>query len=190
MSDDERGASREAGLSAPLPPPRPQYGEYASKEEQLSRIQDPEARASLLTPPEAASAPPAAPPTTPQGRRRPVDRIVTFGLLAYGVVSVFLTVPQMLDFGTFADQWMEMAGISGEFTNYEQGTFWGRIAALVLVAGFALTAWWAVRCLRRGAVSWWVPVVGAAATILVASVLLLPPLLSDPAVQGFFISPR
>ncbi|KJL18245.1 hypothetical protein RN50_03354 [Microbacterium foliorum] len=118
-------------------------------------------------------------------RRRPVDRLVTIALLAYGLVNVVVTGLSYLDFPTAMNQMMSALGVDGEFTNFAQGKLWGTIASIVLVAGWSLTALLSVRRLRSGKVSWWVPLAGGAVTLLVASICAAIPLMNDPAFIDF-----
>nr|WP_262927700.1 DUF6264 family protein [Microbacterium sp. NIBRBAC000506063] len=76
---------------------------------------------------------------------------------------------------------MAIAGIEGEFTNYAAGRTWGMIATIMLVTGWTLTAILSVRRLRSERLTWWVPIVGGAVTMIVASTCLIVPLLGDPA---------
>jgi len=161
------------------PRPRPQYGEYATPEEQRAAIRSPE-------PEPAASAdpphPPTAPATTVAARpTRMADRVITLALLAYGLVTVISAIPQLVDFSEFAKTWMTVAGVEGEFTNTAQGALWGGIGATVFAVGWLLTAvlaWWS---LARGKLSWWIPLVGAIVTFLIVSVCLVVPLFGDDA---------
>lgn len=184
--------------------PRPQYGEYATPEEQRARIADPGAAAAL----EAAAAPVAqtaehrrvagseehaAPqlasprPTTTAARpTRTADRIITIALLAYGLVTVLGAIPQLVDFAGFARTWMDMAGIDGTLTDPAAGRAWGIAGAVVFAAGWLLTAvlaWWS---LSRRRLSWWIPLVGAIVTFVIVSLCLSVPLLSDPAILNGF----
>lgn len=184
--------------------PRPQYGEYATPEEQRARIADPGAAAAL----EAAAAPvaqtaehrqvggtdqPAAPhlpsprPTTAAARpTRTADRVITIALLAYGLVTVLGAIPQLVDFSGFAESWMDMAGIDGSLTDPAAGRGWGIAGAVVFGVGWTLTAvlaWWSLSHRR---VSWWIPLVGAIVTFVIVSLCLSVPLLSDPAILNGF----
>ena len=165
--------------------PRPQYGEIATLEEQ---------RRAAGLPPIAEAVPesgiPAqrpATPETPAASRpgRPVDRFVTIALLAYGLVNVVMTALSYLDFSTAMNQMMTVLGVDGEFTNFAEGRIWGTVAAIVLAVGWSLTAFLSIRRLRAGKLSWWVPLVGAAVTLLVASVCAAIPLMNDPAFIDF-----
>lgn len=172
--------------------PRPQYGEYATPEEQRAAIRQPaEPVASVPAAPHpqplpAAPAHPQLPhPTTRAATpSRTADRIITFALLAYGLITVISAVPQLWHFTDFAQTWMELAGIDATFTNTVQGDVWGRIGAVVFAAGWALTAMLSWRSLSRRRVTWWIPLVGAIVTFIVVSVCLTVPLLGDPAIAG------
>ncbi|MEW1833998.1 DUF6264 family protein [Microbacterium sp. NPDC079995] len=168
------------------PRPRPQYGEYATPEQQRAAIHHPEpSPAASVDPPH----PPTAPATTVAARpTRMADRIITVALLAYGLVTVVGAIPQLVDFRSFADTWMEVAGVDGEFTNTAQGALWGGIGAAVFAVGWLVTAAWAWRSLARGRVSWWIPLVGAIATFVIVSVCLVIPIFGDPGlVRGLAI---
>ncbi|MFS0715174.1 DUF6264 family protein [Microbacterium sp. 2P01SA-2] len=185
MSDQER--------------PRPQYGEYATPEEQRARIAalggeapHPDVVETAQVPAgSAASGPhesarqqlPTPRPTTSAARpSRLADRIITVALLAYGLVTVLGAIPQLVDFTGFAQTWMDMAGINGTLADPAGGRAWGIAAAVVYGAGWLLTAglaWWSLS-LRR--LSWWIPLVGAIVTFIIVSLLLAAPLLSNPGV--------
>ena len=163
------------------PRPAPLYGEYATPEQQRAAIRlplpepDPGARVRVE---------PAPAPRRARGSR--ADRIITIALLAYGLVTVLAAIPQLLDFTAFMDAWIEVAGVDAEFTNIEQGSRWGLIAAAVFVVGWGLTAAASVVMLRRGRAAWWIPLAGAIVTFLVASVCLTVPVLGDPAIMEHF----
>jgi hypothetical protein len=164
---------------------QPRYGEYATPEEQRARIGHPV---------HDAPAPTAAPPAPTWGAagvpqpvrtQHPVDRIVTIALLVYGAVNVALSLVSFLDLPAVADMTYRMMGIAGTFTDTPAARVWGVIAAVVLVLGYAATAWLSVRTLRRGRRAWWIPVVGAILTYVVVSVCVSVPLMADPAFLGY-----
>jgi hypothetical protein len=167
--------------------PRPQYGEYATPEEQRARIRQPDATDALsagVAPETTLDVAPAAPVQAPPVARRDrrADRIITIALLAYGLFTVVTTLPQLIDFTSFAEQWMSMAGIDATFSNAAQGRLWGSIAAVVFVVGWLATALLSWLSMRRGRLSWWIPLVGAVGTFLLASICLAIPLVTDPAI--------
>lgn len=165
------------------PRPHPQYGEYATPEQQRAAIRQPEpgpAPAASVDHPK----PPTAPATTVAARpTRTADRIITVALLAYGLVTVVGAIPQLVDFSAFAETWMEVAGIEGRFTNTAQGALWGGIGAAVFAIGWLVTAGLAWLSLSRGRVSWWIPLVGAIVTFVIVSFCLIVPLFGDAGVM-------
>ncbi|GAA5150545.1 hypothetical protein GCM10025768_15690 [Microbacterium pseudoresistens] len=169
----------------------PQFGEYASPEEQARRagrsiepVADAEPSTSAPTArPGSASTASAAPRSSAGEARRthPADRIITLALLGYGLFTVVSSAVAYSDMTTLMNQALSMMGAQGEFTNHAQGKLWGIIAAVVLIAGWTLTAGWAAMRLRAGRSAWWVPLVGAVVFTVAASVCLTVPLLGDPA---------
>lgn len=166
--------------------PRPQFGEYASPEEQRARIRTPE--------PAPAPAPePAPPPVQPVwgARGRPgasggaLNRLVTIALLLYGGINVALSAFSFLDLPAAMDSVYDMMGIPGSFTDTGAARTWGIVAGILLVAGFVATVWASVRTMRRGRLSWWIPLVGAAVTYLVVSVCIAVPMMNDPALMSY-----
>lgn len=161
------------------PAQRPQYGEYATPEEQRRLAGLPPLDAATVA--EEPVVPAAAPAPAPTARRGHADRIITIALLAYGLVNVVMTAISYLDLPTVLQQSMRILGIEGEFSNFAQGRLWGGIAAVVLVIGYALTVLVAFRRLRSDKRSWWVPLVGAATTMIVVTICIMVPMLADPA---------
>ena len=180
MSD----AAPDAGTD-PRPRPRPQYGEYATPEEQRARIQEPapwqlETATPIMTDAPADSIP--SPPVVTEKRQRPIDRIVTFALLAYGLVNVIASVPAFLDYGTYADTMLGVMGVDAQLSDPAAGKPWAIAAVLVLVVGWCLTAAVSVWNMRRGRLTWWIPLVGGIVFSLTAGGLMVAPLMNDPAV--------
>ncbi|WP_424448812.1 DUF6264 family protein [Microbacterium arborescens] len=187
--------------------PRPQYGEYATPEEQRARIAalggaapHPDVAETAHVPavgPDArpggasrAPLPPSRPTTTAARPTRLADRVITVALLAYGFVTVLGAIPQLVDFAGFAQTWMDMAGIDASLTDPAGGRAWGIAAAVVYGAGWLVTAalsWWSLSARR---LSWWIPLVGAIVTFIIVSMLLAAPLLSDPGVLDGLSSVR
>lgn len=178
--------------------PRPQYGEYATPEEQRARIQQPaagEALSSGISPDAPSVIHPAAPiATTPVGAAPAVpmaraprtwDRMLTILMLSLGAVNVLFSVVSYLNLSDSLAAAFTYAGITGEFTNFDSARTWGVISAVVLVVGFAATVFFAVRRLRRGRLTWWVPIVGAVITFAAVLVCFSVPLATDPAFIDF-----
>src|SRR5690554_5156093 len=156
---------------------RPQYGEYATPEEQRRLAGLPPLDAVDESPVAQAGAPAAqSAVTTAPVKPRRWDRIVTVALLVYGLINVFITAAAYLDLPRVMSETMQLLGIPGEFTNFSQGRLWGTIAAVLLVVGWAITAWVAAKRLRTGKLTWWVPLVGAAVTMVIVAICITVPM--------------
>lgn len=169
---------------------RPEYGEYATPEEQQAMLAplDPRASSDPSAPlPQLASmeSQPGQRPPVPNAGRHLADRFFTFAFLAYGLVSVLTTIPRYLDFTTLANQAFLVSGVPGEFTNFAQGTSMGNMAAFFLAVGFGITAWLTIRRVRRGQRAWWVPVAGAVITNIPVMFCLMTALMNDPAMTAY-----
>lgn len=173
--------------------PRPQYGEYATPEEQRARIRQPEASAALEDG-RSPSAPidqrapvdPVIPGpvagTRPATRPRFVDRVITFALLGYGLFTVLGSIPAATDYTQFATTFLQVFGVDQALSDPASARGWGLAAALVLGIGWVATLGLSWISLRAGRISFWIPLVGGVVFNLVSSVLLVAPLMADPAV--------
>lgn len=186
---------------APDPRPRPAYGEYATPEEQRARITQPDATHALSSgmDPAQAAAPafapvqgadrsgapgaPIGPATTAAARpTRTADRIITFVLLGYGLVTVISAIPQMLDIDGFAQTFLQTLGVDGQLADPAAGAPWGFAAAAVLGVGWLLTAVLSWRSVAAGRITWWIPLVAGIVFNIASATLVLIPILSDPVV--------
>jgi hypothetical protein len=177
-----------------LPPerrPRPQYGEYATPEEQRARIRQPAPPSA----PDAGRTPVASTPPAPRvspadatvavsptaARPRYVDRVVTFALLAYGLVTVIGSIPAAADYTQFAATFFEALGVDQTLSDPAGARGWGLASALVLGIGWLLTLAVSWRSVRAGRLSFWIPLVGGVVFNAISSLLLVVPLAADPA---------
>lgn len=171
--------------------PRPQYGEYATPAQQRAAIKQPAPQASLPVKPlpHPVTGPLPLPHATTSAARpsRTADRVITFALLIYGLVTVISAIPQLWQFAEFAQAWMDLAGIEATFTNTAEGELWGRIGAVVFVLGWVLTALLSWRSIARGRLGWWIPPVGAIVTFIIVTVCLTVPLMGDPAIVDYLL---
>ncbi|MDZ5144441.1 DUF6264 family protein [Microbacterium testaceum] len=168
--------------------PRPQYGEYATPEEQRARIRRPEVTEALeagvapqpepVAPSSSAAKPAPTPVSTTRGGQ--IDRIVTFGLLIYGLFSVVTSIIQLLNFPEYANNFARVFRVDATFTNLTAGYLWGAAAAAVTGIGWLLTAMFTWRSMKRGRISFWIPIVGALVSTVIAAVLSLVGMASDP----------
>lgn len=178
---------------------RPQYGEYATPEEQRARAglppleADAAASAPVIAPPAAqavsADVAPASQPVDARTPAGPMNRLITIALLALGLVNVLTSIPGFVDLATTLNLSLQMLGIDGEFSNFAAARTWGVISVLVMLAGYLATAWFSFRLLKRGRMAWWVPLVGAVATMLVVSFCVSVPMVGDPAFTQSLLTP-
>lgn len=172
---------------------RPQYGEYATPEEQRARRGLPPVDAADAASVPAPKAPDPAMPPQPAASgapARPVGRLITFLLLGFGLFNVLSSIPQFLNMSETLSGSMELLGLDGEFTSYAAARTWGTVAVVILVIGYAVTVWLSLRRLRAGRSSWWVPLVGFVVTMLLVSVCISIVMFSDPAfTAGLVTSP-
>ena len=171
------------------PRPRPQYGEYATAEEQRARIRRPDATYALETGqpvmPAAEPAPTGAAAfgaTAAPPRPRTVDRIVTIALLAYGLFTVVSSFPAFLDYAAYAETMFAVVGADAELADPAAGRPWGIAAAILLAVGWIATALLSLWSLRRGRITWWIPLVAGVVFTFAAGMLMVVPLMNDPAV--------
>jgi len=182
-------------MSEPGERPRPQYGEYATPEEQRARIKQPDLTRLLETgqdpdalngavpadSPSLASKPASAPVAGAMTRGRFTDRVVTIALLVYALVNVVTSIPSMIDYSGYVSTVLNLLGVDGELADPAAGRPWGLTAALVLAIGWLVTAYVSWRSLARGRITWWIPLVAGVVFTVITGVLLMVPIVSDPA---------
>ena len=181
-------------MSEPGERPRPQYGEYATPEEQRARIKQPDLTRLLETgqdpdalhgavpadSPSLTTKPATAPAAGAMTRGRFTDRVVTIALLVYALVNVVTSIPSMIDYGGYVSTVLNLLGVDGELADPAAGRPWGVTAALVLAIGWLLTAYVSWRSLARGRITWWIPLVAGVVFTVITGVLLMVPIVSDP----------
>ncbi|HEY2643767.1 MAG TPA: DUF6264 family protein [Galbitalea sp.] len=150
--------------------PRPQYGEYATPEQQAA------AMGREYSPPKTSpvSSPPPTPPVQavqPQSLGIVLNRIITILFLAYGAIMFINDIPIYQDFAASFNKVLATAGnptrVSSDFNVV--GT-WALVANVVLyLAAVALSFWQ----LRRGRLSFYIPVAGFVAFLLVLVILAI-----------------
>lgn len=193
-SPDGDEATRRRPQSADSSRPRPQFGEYATPEEQRARIQEPAPWQLTPVTPVMTDAPDAGIPSpvpyaaAVERRPRPVDRIVTIALLAYGLLNVISSVAALTDYGAYAETMLAILGVDAELSDPAAGRPWGIAAALVLAIGWCATAAVSVWSMRRRRLSWWIPLVGGIVFTFAAGTLMLVPLMSDATVWDALVA--
>lgn len=159
---------------------RPQYGEYASPDEQVAAggyavEPEPVAAAAPLAPPLATSRVAGAPPA-----RRSWDVAVTVALLVFGAYSVVSSIPGLLDFGATINQIYALSG----YGDYTEIALANGIGIGILVSQsvlFVVTVLLTALRLRAHKIAFFVPIVGGVVAGAVIFVLMLVAIVSDPA---------
>ena len=171
--------------------PSPEYGEYASPEEQakaIARSRSEEVpRSTASVPPPAPAAPVTAPTATPAAAPAAagvLDRLVTVVLLALGLVYLIGGAGGYLDLATTLDTVYAQFGI-GEYTPTSATSAFGIAFVASQAVIWVVSAAWSYRRLARGRRSWWVPVLGAVASFVVTVALFGALLASDPAFLAY-----
>lgn len=164
---------------------RPRYGEYATPEDQRARIQQPDVTWQLETGGDAAAVAASASAAVVDAAQKPprrFDRIATAVLLAYGLFTVITSAPRFADYSEFADLVLSTMGVQATLSDPLGARAWGIAAAAVLVIGWVAAAFWSWTRLRANRLAWWVPLVAGVVVNVVASILMVVPLMSDPAI--------
>lgn len=174
---------------------RPRYGEYATPEEQRARIRQPDATQALETgqapaapaspAPQAAPASASASAPARSGTGRLVDRIATIALLAYGLLTVVTSVPLMFALAEGRNGYLGLLGMTEPLSDRTSAQIWGAVAGSVFLIGWLVTAWISWANLRRGRITFWIPIVGAVVFSALSTLLMLIPALADPAFVAF-----
>jgi phosphoglycerol transferase MdoB-like AlkP superfamily enzyme len=171
------------------PRPRPQYGEYATPEAQAEamRRRGAERRSpvsSPATPAPAVSSPAIASQPRPASRAGRVNLVVTVALLALGLLNVTVSAGSYADLPTTMRTLFAELGY-GTFTPTPLVSAIGIAAVILGFVVWAAAAAVSVLLLRRGRMSWWVPLAGAAVLFVTVAVLMCVALFSDPSFIGY-----
>lgn len=181
--------------------PRPQYGEYASPQEQAKIIAkslppvppvlQPRGSQTSVAPVPAAPVSAPAPGSTPAVASAPVSRprrrwdlALSIGLLAYAAVTILAGFSQYSDLPSVLNQVYAQQGI---------GTFEG--TAFAATAGFAINASnlviyaivlpLTVAQLRARRIAFWIPLTGGVLAAIITGSLVIAVMLNDPTFTAY-----
>ena len=163
---------------------RPEYGEYASAEDQAKAIARSRPRGASIPEPSLAEPAPEQPPSAAAAPGGMLDRLVTVVLLALGLVYLIGGAGGYLDLPTTLDTVYAQFGI-GDYTPIAATAAFGIAFVASQAVIWVISALWSYRRLSRGRRSWWVPMLGAIATFLVTVALFGALLASDPAFLAY-----
>jgi len=163
---------------------RPQYGEYATVDEQIAAggfavepdpVPQPEQGPADPAPPAAAARVVGDPPAT-----RTWDFVLTTALLVFGAYSVVSSIPDMLDYSGGMAEVFATAGI-GKYTSTGLADSIGVALLVSHIVIYAVTAVLTLVRVRARKLSFFVPLAGAVLYALATLVLTGVALFSDPA---------
>jgi hypothetical protein len=169
--------------------PRPQYGEYASVDEQIAAGGVPVEAEPVVTPAAVARAPLAPPdPVTRVDGAPPVSRtwdvVLTLTLLVLGAYSILTSIAGLLDFSTVLVELYAAAGY-GAYTSIAlaDGIGVGILVSHSIV--YVVTVAVALSRLRARRLAFFVPISGAVLAGVFYFVLVLVAMTSDPALAAW-----
>ena len=168
---------------------RPQYGEYATPEEQAAASGVPLVP-TPLAPPIAGTALPVPPPPGAVATTRPRwDSILTTVLLALGAYTV---VSSFLDTSAVGESFrvtFTQFGF-GEFTSTDAANRMGLVVACVQLVAYIITVALSMRSIRRNKVTFAIPLIAGVITTIVCALLLMSVVVNDPAYLTWIESQR
>lgn len=167
--------------------PRPQFGEYATPEEQRNAIKVPlddaesipvesqESTSSHISVQGGRDAVATAPAAGPSG-----DRIATMILLGVGLMTVVLSASALIDLPTAIRTTFVQLDV-GTYSTESLGAAMGWTALLVQAALWITALWLSLRTLRAGRKAWWIPLVfGVVANVVMFGCIAVA-MTGDPA---------
>lgn len=179
------------------PRPRPEYGEYATPDEQVAAggtaIDPPEAptgenppetRSAAFPPPTTSPIPGPAPRVAPQW-----DVTLTMALLFFGAFSIVSSAPGYID---FSDTLTSAAAIMdiGKPTNAGLANAFGVVALAVQIAVYTAVLVITLRRLRSKRLTFFVPLAGGVAAAVLLSVIMGVLIAVDPGLAGALAAQR
>jgi Family of unknown function (DUF6264) len=150
--------------------PRPEYGEYATPEQQAKAMgREHVPPVAEPTPPPTASAGERPPTVQPQPLGAVLNRVATIVFLAYGAIMLINDIPVYLDFADSFNKVLSTAGYSLRVTSaFNAVGTWALVANIVLYLATVALSFWQ---LRRGKLSFYIPIVGFVAFVVVVGIL-------------------
>jgi hypothetical protein len=167
---------------------RPQYGEFASPEQQAKAMGKPwppvvEKPAVAAQHSTASRAQPLAgmtPGSAALTRPRRWDVTVTVALLVYGLYSVIAGFFQFRDLGSVLNGVFAAQGI-GDYTPTAQTTTLGTVIMVSNVVIYAIAVAITLPLLRRGKLAFYVPLIAGALAGIVVATCMVVLIFADPA---------
>jgi hypothetical protein len=172
-----------------VPRPRPEFGEYATPEEQRKAIKVPLDDAEPV-PVESQQSPTShisvqgGPTSQAATRRATPDRLATMILLGIGLVTILLSLPALMDLPKSIDTAFAQLDL-GNYTSTALGSALGWSALVISLALWGLAAWLSFRALGKGRVAWWIPLVFGVIANIAVFVCIAFAMAGDPAFTDY-----
>lgn len=183
--------------------PRPQYGEYATPEEQRAAIKAPETNPHYAPPepaepvvptqqPDAGWRPPVAPshppypaeqrdvPDVSPFMRHPFDRFATIALLVIGLYNVISAFAGRSQMASAIDDAYRSMGLTGDYAATSLTSTVGDVIAVASLVLWIAAALLSALFIARGRVAFWIPLAAGVLASLVSGVSYLVLFLHDP----------
>ena len=160
--------------------PRPKYGEYATPEEQSAASGVPHTPPPLAPPVPGTQIRTAAPPAGQVAAPRSWDRVLTTAFLAYGAVTLVYRFLTLDTTGQNLKEDLASIGFSG-FNSIAQINAVALNAALVELIIFAVTVMIALRRLRSGKLTFFIPLIAWVLVGIAMAAIFMPIVVADPA---------
>ena len=155
---------------------RPQYGEFATPEEQAAASGVP----APLAPPVPGTAVRVAPPLDAPRQRPRWDSILTTVLLALGAYTVITSFIDTSAIGeAFATTFRQFE--FGEFSSFDAASRMALVVAFVQLVAYVVTVALSLRSARQNRVTFAIPLIAGVVTTVVCALLLMSVVVNDPA---------
>ena len=171
--------------------PRPQYGEYATPEEQARALGVPAPKAQHPSPAHRPAVPVVresvgeAKPAARSPFSRPRDIVITVTLLAIGLVWVLLSIPGTSDLAATLNHTYALQGYTGHYGPVALASAIGMAINISSIALWGISAAVSIALIRTHHRAFYIPIIGAVVSGLVVIVLTLVALLSDPGLIAY-----
>ncbi|GAB3609907.1 hypothetical protein GCM10027414_20320 [Humibacter ginsengiterrae] len=193
-------------MSDPVSRPRPQYGEYATPEEQRAAIKAPETNPHYAPPDEHPAYAPQASPLHPDAAERftppqqpdaerpsdapavlrhPADRVVTIALLVLGLFNVITTIAGRDGIAGQIDSAYHSMGLTGDYVVTPLSGTVADVVAIAFLALWVVAAGLSSWAMLRGRIAFWIPLAAGVLASLVNVVGYLILFLHDPTFLAY-----
>lgn len=174
------------------PRPAPQFGEYATREQQLAHIKSPSPEQIEPSAPVA----PASPMVDAQAlaaSRNQFNTVGTIAFLVYGLIEVVLNAPSFLQLSlSINDQLAQFAESMNVHIDALPASNATAVAGYALIATWVLlwigAALWSWRRLKAGKLALWVPFAAGVLANLLVGVVMTVLIFRDPTIAAQLIA--